>query len=128
MSETIARVNSSAGIDLVDERMRKIEGAASMTPLDAAWLARGLLACAATLTGQNTPTPGTIVGDAHLPIMRWATGTSKFNGKPVLILSVPPGFELTFEMTPAGAKELGAALVAFGEGRSPPEGHRGTIH
>jgi len=128
MAEIMARISTVAGVELVDERSRKVEALASMAPADAAYLARGILSCAAALSGPNPPKAGTIVGDAHLPVMRWVVGSSTVNGEPVLILSIPSGIELTFQMPPQGAKAMGAALIAQGEGSAPPEGQRGTIH
>lgn len=129
MAEILARTNAEGSVELVDDRSASIKSIDPMTPFDAAYLARGILSCAAALSGTNPPQAGTIVGYAHLPIMTWTIKWSTVTGKPVLILSVPPGIELTFEITQEGAKELGAALVSLGnEQPLPPEGRHGTIH
>lgn len=128
MTEIMARISSDARVEVIDDRSTLIKSVEAMAPPDAAYLARGLLACAVALSGQNPPKAGTIVGDAHMPVMKWMVGTSKVNGEPVLILTVPPGIELTFQMPSKGAKDLGNALLSQGEGTAPPEGHRGTIH
>jgi hypothetical protein len=128
MAEISARVNAQGSVELINGQSATIESATAMTPLDAAWLARGLLACAAALAGPTPPAAGAIGGDAHLPIMTWAVGSSTITGKPVLVLSIPPGIELTFVMPAQGAIAVGEALVAQGEGTAPPEGHRGTVH
>ena len=128
MAEILARISQEGCVELVDDRSAKIEAVNSMTPHDAAFLARGMLSCAAALSGPKPPKAGTIVGDAHLPVIFWKVGSSNINGQPVLILSIPSGIELIFQMPPQGAKELGAALIAQGEGSAPLGGQRGTIH
>jgi hypothetical protein len=128
MVEIMARISPEGGVELADDRSAKIEAVDSMTPLDAAYLARGLLSCAAVLSGPNPPKVGIIGGDAHLPVVRWTVGVSKFTAEPVLILSFPPGIELTFQIWPQGAKELGAALIAQAQGSAPLGGQSGTVH
>jgi len=128
MAEIIARIAADHKIELTSDGTAKLSGTDPMTPEDAAFLARGILACAATQSAPNAPPPGTIVGDAHLPPMTWGVGVSPLTGEPILVLSVPPGIELTFVMPPQGAIALGRALVARGEGTAPPEPQRGTVH
>jgi hypothetical protein len=128
MTEMMARISPQGGVDLADDGSAKIGAVDSMSPLDAAYLARGLLACAAALSGPNPPKVGAIVGEAHLPVMKWAVGASEINGLPVLNLSVPPGIELTFQMPPQDAKALGDALIAQAQGSAPLEGQSGTVH
>jgi hypothetical protein len=127
MGEILARVSQEKGVELVDDRSRKIEGIGSMTPEDAAYLARGMLALAATLPGPNPPEVGTLGGDAHLPVAKWAVGASAFTGKPILLLTLPSGIELSFAIWPDGAKGLGTALIKQAEG-SPLQEQSGTIH
>lgn len=127
MSETWARIAPNGAIEFADAQNNSILGL-TLTPQEAVFLARGLFAAAATLSGPNPPAVGQTIGDAHLPIMQWLTGTSKFTGQPALILTVPGGGTLTFVMPPRGAIEMGAALVSQGQGNAPPEGHRGTVH
>jgi hypothetical protein len=50
MSETIARISKDGKVELVDDKMVRIAGVAAMSPEDAAFLARGLLSCAAVLS------------------------------------------------------------------------------
>jgi hypothetical protein len=127
MTEIMARIGQNGDVELIDDRSAKIEAAGSMTPHDAVYLARGILSCATALSGPNPPKPGAIVGDAHLPVVKWTVGASTFTAEPVLILSVPSGIELTFAIWPQGAKELGAALLAQAQG-SPLERQSGTVH
>jgi hypothetical protein len=128
MTEIMARISSGGRVELIDDSSAIIKSVDPMTPQDAAYLARGMLACAAALLGPNPPSAGAIGGDAHLPIMTWGVSTSTVTGAPVLILSIPSGIELTFSITPEGAKEVGAALIAQGEDSAPPEGRTGTVH
>jgi hypothetical protein len=128
MVEIMARVSAGARVELIDDRSAIIKSVVPMTPFDAAYLARGMLACAAALSGANPPKTGTTVGDAHLPVMKWVVGASRITGDPVLILSIPSGIELTFQLPPQTAKELGAALISQGAGSAPPGGHSGTVH
>ncbi len=127
MAETMARISAEGRVELIDSLSAPIESVAPMTPLDAAYLARGVLACAAALSSAYPPAAGAIVGDADLLINRWVVSTNRVTGKPVLIFSIQPGIELIFELTPQGAEELGAALMA--RGRGPNLGEvRGTVH
>jgi hypothetical protein len=100
MSEIMARINAEHLVELIDDRLASIASVPPMTPQDTAFLARGMLACAAALTEVvGPPTAGAIVGDAQFPIVQWKTMTATATGLPVLILSIPPGIELTFALT-----------------------------
>ena len=55
MGEAIARIGKNGNVELVDERMVKIAGVDPMTPADAAFLARGLLSCAAIIPLEVIP-------------------------------------------------------------------------
>lgn len=127
MGEIQARVSEDEGIELVDDQSGKIEAIGSMTPEDAGYLARGMLALAAALPSSNPPKVGTLGGDAHLPVAKWTVGASAFTREPVIILTLVSGIELTFAVWPDGAKGLGAALLAQAHG-SPVERQSGTIH
>jgi hypothetical protein len=128
MSETIASVGEGGNIDLVDERMRKIAGVAPMTPDAAAFLARSLLACAAHLAFDKSIKAGTLCADAHLPVLKWTLSVGTESRRPVVIFSVPPGIDLTFQLSPQVERELGAALIAHAEGLPPPELPPGMVH
>ena len=126
MAEIIAKVGPDRGLELVEHRSGKAHVVGLMTPEDGAYLARGMLACAAALCGPNPPAGGTIIADVHLPITKWSVGSSNVDGDTVLVLTIPSGIELVFQMPRQGAKEIGAALVAQGEGSV--RGHSGTMH
>jgi hypothetical protein len=89
MAETMARISAEGGVELIDALSGPIRSVAPMTPLDAAFLARGMLACAAALSSANPPAAGAIGGDADLQINRWVTSTNRVTGKPVLIFLNP---------------------------------------
>jgi hypothetical protein len=124
MPEIIARIGPHDDVELTTEGSVTID---SMTPEDAAYLARGLLSCAAALSVPNKPPHKAIIGDAQFPILEWKTMTSTLSGKPVVILSIPPGIELTFELTLGGARELGSALVHAAEALQPLVPHSGAV-
>jgi hypothetical protein len=118
MSETLPRIAESEKVELVNERM--VQLAAPMTAEDAAFLARELLSCAAMLTFGQAKV-GALGGDAHLPVLKWRIGIGPDSKMPIVIFSVPPGIDLTFQLSPQLEKELGAALIAHAEGIPPPE-------
>jgi hypothetical protein len=129
MSETIASVAEGGNVELVDERMQKIVGADPMTPEDAAFLARSLLACAAMLAFDKSIKAGTLVGDVHLPVLQWKVSVGTESRKPVVIFSIPPGIDLIFQLSPQIERELGTTLVAHAEGALPPElPSGGSVH
>jgi len=127
MAEIIARISADSGVELIGDQSRVIDAVGSLAPMDAAYLARAIFSCAATLSGPNPPKAGTLVGDVHLSPLTWQVGISRLTGDPVLILSVPPGIELTFLLPAEHAKKIAAALVAQADGVSPPESQRGTL-
>ena len=119
MGETIARIGEGGTVELVDEKMNAI-GADPMTPEDAAFLARSLIACAAVLAFDRSAKAGALHTDAHVPVLKWTISVGTESCKPVLIFSIPPGIDLTFQTSPQVERELGAALVARAEGDQPP--------
>jgi hypothetical protein len=127
MVEIMARIGSEGRVELVDDVSAPVKSIAPMTPLDAAYLARGMLACAVMLSGQKPPTAGRIISDAHLPVAKWVVGMSTVSGEPILMLSIASGIDLVFVMTRYGAIEMGSTLVSQGQGSAPPGGDRGMI-
>jgi len=128
MTETLASVADSAKVELVNEKMQKIIGSVPMTPDAAAFLARSLLACAAHLVFDKSIKAGTLCADAHLPVLKWTLSVGTESRRPVVIFSVPPGIDLTFQLSPQVERELGAALIAHAEGAPPPELPPGMVH
>jgi len=127
MAEIIPKVSPDRGIELVEHRAGKTHLLGLMTAPDGAYLARGMLACAAALSGPDPPAVGDVVGDLHLPAIKWTVAASSRNGEPVLVLTIPSGIELTFQLSRHGAQEIGAALVAQAQGTAPLWGHSGTM-
>lgn len=128
MTEIIARIGQNGNVELVDERMVKIAAAAPMTPAEAAFLARSLLSCAALLSLEKSPKIGALCADLHFPVLKWTITTRRETRTPVLIFSVPPGIDLTFQVTPQIEKEFGAALVAHAEELPAPEHGSDRLH
>lgn len=128
MTEINARISTEAGVELISEQNKPIDAVGSLSPMDAAYLARAIFSCAATLSGPNPPKAGTLVNDVHISPLAWRVGVSRLAGEPVLILSVPPGIELTFLLPAEHAKKIGRALIGQADGISPPdESHRGRL-
>jgi hypothetical protein len=128
MTEIMGRIGPDGTVEMADDRSVRVEGVDPLTPSDAAFLGRELLSCAAALSGTNPPVAGTSIPDAHFPIIAWATGPHPNTGAPTLIVKIPPGIELTFQLTMQGAKEMGGGLVVLGQGLTPSGGSRGMIH
>jgi hypothetical protein len=97
MEEVIPQVGPEQNVELVLHRSHERRLVSFMTPQDATYLARGLLACSSALCGPNPPLPGTIIPDSHIPVRRWVVKQSA-NDELLLILSIPSGLDLTFSM------------------------------
>jgi hypothetical protein len=121
MKEIIARISERGTIELVDEEMLRLVGTQPITPEAAAFLARSLLACAAVLAFDKTAKEGSLISEAHLPILKWAITTRTGTQTPVIIFSIPPGIDLTFQTSTQVERELGVTLVAHAEGDQHPE-------
>jgi hypothetical protein len=128
MGETTARIGAGGTIELVDERMVKIAGATLMTPDDAAFLARSLLSCAVRLIFDKSVKVGTLCADCHFPVLKWVVSTQTGTGLPVVIFSIPPGIDLTFQLSPPFEKALGTALAAHAAGDQSPEPPPDRVH
>jgi hypothetical protein len=119
MSELTIKIGPNDTIELT--------AVAKLTPMDAATLARTLFAVAALSSVQQAPPIGTIMTgtDAHHPILKWVVTKNTHNGRPTIVFSIPPGIDVTFQITPQNEKELGEALVAHADGLEPPPMPRG---
>jgi|HubBroStandDraft_6_1064221.scaffolds.fasta_scaffold239538_3 hypothetical protein len=126
MSEAIPIVIPGGMIQLKNDSMSKNIGE-PMTPEEAAFLARSLLACAG-LIALKAAENGKLYADAHLPVLKWQVTSQTGTGNPVVIFSVPPGIDLTFQVTRQTEREFGAALVAHAEGSPPPEQPPDMVH
>jgi len=112
MSGTFAKVKQAGHIELVAENLSPIAGADKMTTMQGAELARSLLACSAILTFEPSPKEDVVPADVHLPVAKCQVGTRPGTRIPIIVFSVPPGVDLTFQLSPEGAKELGEMLIA----------------
>jgi len=102
MDEILAKVGPEQSIELEKYHAGKTATLGHMTPQDGAYLARGMLACAAALCGPDPPLVGTVIADAPLPVLRWAVKPSEGDGI-VLTVTIQSGLELTFRV-PRGAR------------------------
>ena len=125
MNEAIARVADGRLIELIDDQKNALP-VPLMTPVDAAFLGRGILATCTVLASPTPVASGQVIADAHLPIMKWNVGRENRAGFPVMILTLPTGIALTFEMPPETARDLGTALIAQGTTNQPlgPQGEK----
>jgi len=125
LAEIIPRVTPGGMIDFVDEKERPIPGAAPISPMDAALMARELLCTAAQI--HAAPGKGTalkLVADKPLTITRVADGRVRLIETPVLLLTIAPGLTLTFLAPPETIAELRMALDRLSgmtAPSSPPE-------
>ena len=128
MTDVNAKIGPQGTVELANNQSARLAGVSPMTPLDAAFLGRELLGCAAALASVNPPPIGTNVTDPLLSITAWATGLHPLTRVPTMILKIQPGIELSFVLTMQGAKDLSAGLLALAQGLMPPGGSRGVIH
>jgi hypothetical protein len=126
--EIRVRVGENGRIELVDEQSRQIESMQPLSPPEAALLARGLLVGATTLSEPDPPTAGTVLGDALLRVVKWSAGPSIGSGLPGVIFTLPSGIELSFQLSPQAARELGSALGILGDRPPPSEQQGNTVH
>ena len=119
MSEINARIGQSGNIELVDESMVEITGMSPMTTAELAFLGRSLLSCAALLALDKSAQVGLLCADLHFPALKWVVSVQTGTRIPVLIFSIPPGIDLTFQMSPQFEKELGMALSLMLRGINP---------
>ena len=87
VEEIIARVGPEQNIEFVLHRAHERKLVSHMTPQDATYLARGILACATALCGTNPPEAGMILADVPITVTKWVTRHSG-NNELLLILTV----------------------------------------
>ena len=117
MTEILARISAEGGVELIDDKSNLIEGIGSLSPNDAAYLARGILACAA---GTGSQPPGTIGGDVPLVVSVTQVGANRF-GQISIKLTVLQGTELTFVLSPEAAKSIVDGIKKQPNLHFPPE-------
>lgn len=96
MDEVIAKVGPEANIEIAEHHSGNIRTQLFLSPQDGAYLARGLLSCVAAIYEPDSPPPGTIIMDSHIPVLRWKVDTS--HGELVLTLTIPSGIDLNFRV------------------------------
>lgn len=102
MDELIAKVGPEANIEIAEHHAGKIRSRFFLTPQDGAYLARGILACAAALCGPDPPQAGTVFADSHLPVLKWNVDAT--HGEILLTVTIRSGIELHFRMPQQNAK------------------------
>ena len=106
MDEIISEVGPEHSVELVRHHAGKRSAVGRMAPQDAAYLARGILACADALCGSNPPPLGTITADTHLTATRW--DVSQSGDELLLTLTIRSGIDLTFRIARQAAQKIGA--------------------
>ena len=101
----LARVAQNRQTEIIDDQSRRVGGIDDLSPDSAAFLGRALLACAA-LCAVDPPHIGATPADAHLPVLDFRIDPAVTTDEPLIIFSVPPGIELTFQLTQARAKAV----------------------
>jgi hypothetical protein len=104
MDEIIAKIGPEQSIELVKYHAGKTASLGHMTPQDGAYLARGMLACAAALCGPDPPLVGTVIADAPLPVVQWAVRPSDGDDF-VLTVTIQSGIDLTFRVPRSSEKK-----------------------
>jgi len=128
VSEVIPRIAPDRKIELTFGGSSPILNADSMSPEEADFLARSLLACSVATVAENAPAVGALVAEADIPVTAWEVGPARTFGKLSLCITLPSGIQLTFSMPPNGAAEMGRALVARGEQPAQSGVQQGTVH
>lgn len=115
MGEIVARTLNDGLVELLNIKAGSVAALEPMTAKDAAYLARGLLCCAAIQSVDQPLPPGTIGTDAQLPILAWTIGHSRPEEGVIVSLTVLPGVELTFRIPADTAKEFAKILLPLAE-------------
>ena len=104
MDEILAKIGPEQSIELEKFHAGKTATLGHMTPQDGAYLARGMLACAAALCGPDPPLVGTVIADAPLPVLHWAVKPAEGDDF-VLTVTIQSGIDLTFRVPRSSEKK-----------------------
>ena len=104
MDEILAKIGPGQSIELEKFHAGKTAPLGHMTPQDGAYLARGMLACAAALCGPDPPLVGTVIADAPLPVLHWSVKPAEGDDF-VLTVTIQSGIDLTFRVPRASEKK-----------------------
>jgi hypothetical protein len=75
-------------------------------------LGRALLAVSAVCSSAAPHPEGTRIDNCHFPVVKWATGRSQSNGRPILVVEVTGGTQLALQFEPKIAEACAASLHA----------------
>ena len=95
----------------------KVKARAQEIPLgltadQAGELGRALLAVSAVCSSAAPHPEGTRIDNCHFPVVKWATGRSQSNGRPILVVEVTGGTQLALQFEPKIAEQCAASLHA----------------
>jgi S-formylglutathione hydrolase FrmB len=83
-----------------------------------------LMAASVIANSKQQPPVGTPIENCHFPVTAWSTGRSVANGEPVLLLTIPGGQVVVYQLTGLSAEAAGQALVAEAKAGRRPSGQR----
>jgi hypothetical protein len=110
MDDIYARTKAAGLVELFDDQ----KGLASMTPVEAALLARSLLSCAAAQRAPNSPPDGSIIDRAYLPATKWDVRTSPLPASETLTLTISE-VEFDFRVSALDARAIATALASLAD-------------
>jgi hypothetical protein len=97
----------------------------TLTPHEATSAGVALLAASVVCHSKSRrPRRGTKIENCHFPVKAWSTGRSVANGEPVLLLTIPGGQVLVFQLTDPTSEAVGRALIREKETGRPPIGQK----
>jgi len=97
----------------------------TLTPREATRAGVALLAASTVCHSKSRrPPSGTKIENCHFPVTAWSTGRSVANGEPVLLLTIPGGQVLVFQLTDPTSEAVGRALIREKEAGRPPSGQK----
>jgi hypothetical protein len=97
----------------------------TLSPLEATRMGLALLAASVVCNSSaRRPAVGTKIENCHFPVTAWSTGRSVANGEPVLLLTIPGGQVMVFQLTGPASEGCGRALVREALAGRPPAGQK----
>jgi hypothetical protein len=97
----------------------------TLTAQEATKVGVALLAASVVCHSKSRrPPPGTKIENCHFPVTTWSTGRSTANGHPVLLLTIPGGQVMVFQMTGTMTEAVGRAMVREAEAGRLPTGQK----
>ena len=104
-------------VNLRDPSGKRIPLTISIADLGA--MVNAMAGIAAAMAAEQKPVPGTVIGAAQLPVLKWQTGFSNVNREPVLILTTSGDVTQTFQIPVMTARQMGQALIVEADRATP---------